>query len=74
MGSQISVETLKLVSVERGFTVFIYLALRKEMLKRQACGGFKIAVLNVLLCTSSKSSVRRRIRCQDSGEQETLIS
>jgi len=53
--------------------VFISLVVPKEMLERQACGGFKTAVLSVLLHSSLRTSVRRLIRCQDFGEQGPLI-
>jgi len=53
--------------------VFISLVVPKEMLERQACGGFKTAVLSVLLSSSVRTSVRWRIRCQDFGEQGSLI-
>lgn len=53
--------------------MFISLVVPKEMLERQACGGFKTAVLSVLLLGSLRTYVRRRIRCQDFGEQGPLI-
>jgi len=53
--------------------VFISLVVPKEMLERQACGGFKTAVLSVLLGSSLRTSVRRRVRCQDFRGQGSLI-
>ena len=53
--------------------MFISVVVPKEMLERQACGGFKTAVLSVLLGISLRTSVRQRFRCQDFGEQGPLI-
>lgn len=53
--------------------MFIALVVPKEMLERQACGGFKISVLGVLLRSSLRTSIRRHIRCKDFGKQGPLI-